>query len=91
MRLWTPDASDARRYSAAKILLGHTSFVGPVAWISPTEDMPAGGIVSGGMDTLVMVWDLRTGDPVQTLKGHQLQVTGVAVDGGDIVSSSVDW
>ena len=91
MRLWTPDPSDARRYSAAKILLGHTGFVGPVAWISPNEELPGGGIVSGGIDTQVLVWDLRTGESVQTLKGHRLQVTGIALDNGDIVSSSMDW
>lgn len=75
----------------SKILLGHTSFVGPLAWVSPDEEFPEGRIVSGGMDTLVLVWDLRTGEAVQTLKGHQSQVTGIALDGSDIVSASVDW
>ena len=65
--------------------------MGPLTWVSPDEEFPEGGIVSGGMDTLVMVWDLRTGEAVQTLKGHQLQVTGIALDGLDIVSSSMDW
>lgn len=91
VRLWSLSASDKRKYEAAKILLGHTSFVGPLAWIAPNLEYPEGGIVSGGMDTLVLVWDVRTGEKVQTLKGHQLQVTGVVVDGADIVSSSVDW
>ncbi|XP_062092853.1 uncharacterized protein LOC133798532 [Humulus lupulus] len=91
VRLWSLDPSDERRFSASKILLGHTSFVGPLAWISPDAvEFPDGGIVSGGMDTQVLVWDLRTGEKVHTLKGHQLQVTGVALDNGDIVSSSVD-
>lgn len=73
------------------MLLGHSSFVGPLAWIAPDEEFPEGGIVSGGRDTMVFVWDLRTGEKVQSLKGHQLQVTGVVLDGGDIVSSSFDW
>lgn len=47
--------------------------------------------MSGGMDTLVFVWDLNTGEKVHTLKGHQLQVTGIVFDEGDVVSSSVDW
>ncbi|CAK9181746.1 unnamed protein product, partial [Ilex paraguariensis] len=64
---------------------------GALAWVSPNAELPEGGIVSGGMDTLVLVWDLATGEKVQTLKGHQLQVTGIALDGSDIVSSSVDW
>lgn len=75
----------------SKILLGHTNFVGPLAWIPPNEEFPEGGIVSGGMDTLVLVWNLATGEKVQTLKGHKLQVTGIALDGPDIVSASVDW
>ncbi|KAM3743055.1 hypothetical protein ACB098_07G116300 [Castanea mollissima] len=87
VRLWS---LEGQKYAASRILLGHTSFVGPLAWISPNEEFPEGGVVSGGMDTLVLVWDLRTGEKVQTLKGHQLQVTSVALDGGDIVSASVD-
>ncbi|KAF5951622.1 hypothetical protein HYC85_009566 [Camellia sinensis] len=55
-----------------------------------TEEFPEGGIVSGGRDTLVLVWDLRTGEAAQTLKAHQLQVTGIALDGSDIVSASMD-
>ncbi|KAJ9704853.1 hypothetical protein PVL29_003074 [Vitis rotundifolia] len=90
VRFWTLDPSDKRKYTAWKILLGHTSFVGPLAWIAPNEEFPEGGIVSGGMDTLAMVWDLKTGERVHTLKGHQLQVTGVALDDSDVVSSSVD-
>ncbi|GFY89670.1 transducin family protein [Actinidia rufa] len=90
IRFWSLDPASNHNYTTSKLLLGHTSFVGPLAWVSPDEEFPEGGIVSGGMDTLVMVWDLRTGEAVQTLKGHQLQVTGIALDGLDIVSSSVD-
>ncbi|KAL5788522.1 hypothetical protein ACOSP7_005471 [Xanthoceras sorbifolium] len=90
VRFWSLDPLDKRKYLSSKILFGHTSFVGPLAWISPNEEFPEGGIVSGGMDTMVLVWDLRTGEKVRTLKGHQLQVTGVALDNKDIVSSSVD-
>ncbi|MBA0666741.1 hypothetical protein Goklo_003112 [Gossypium klotzschianum] len=90
VRFWSLDSSDKRKYVSSKMLLGHSSFVGPLAWIAPDEEFPEGGIVSGGMDTMVFVWDLRTGEKVQSLKGHQLQVTGVVLDGGDIISSSVD-
>ncbi|GER50394.1 transducin family protein / WD-40 repeat family protein [Striga asiatica] len=90
VRFWTLDEPQKRDYSLSKILLGHTSFVGPLAWVPPNEDLPGGGIVSGGMDTLVIVWNLATGEKVKTLKGHKLQVTGVALDGSDIVSVSVD-
>ena len=74
-----------------KIMGGHTSFVGPVVWIPPNDEFPEGGLVSGGMDTLVMVWDLKSGERVNVLKGHSMQVTGIALDDGDIVSCSLDW
>lgn len=75
----------------SKILLGHTSFVVPLAWISPTEEFPEGRIVSGGMDKLVFVWNLVNAEKLQTLKGHQQQVTGIALEGSDIISASIDW
>ncbi|KAM7479274.1 hypothetical protein LguiA_027487 [Lonicera macranthoides] len=90
IRFWTLGRSNNRDYTMSKILLGHTSFVGPLAWVSPKEEFPEGCIVSGGMDTLVFVWNLATGEKVQTLKGHQLQVTGITLDDSEIVSSSVD-
>ncbi|CAM8997567.1 unnamed protein product [Rhodiola kirilowii] len=90
VRFWTVDQADKRKYSSSKILLGHTSFVGPVIWIEPNEEFAEGGLVSGGMDTLVLVWDLAKGEKVHTLKGHKLQVTGLVMDDSDIVSSSVD-
>lgn len=92
VRVWSLSPSDRRKYESTRILLGHTSFVGPLAWIPPNGQHPEGGIVSGGMDTLVLVWDLRTGEKVQTLRGHQSQVTGILLDdSGSIVSSSMDW
>lgn len=90
IRFWTLDQSNNRDYALSKILLGHTSFVGPLAWIPPSDEFPEGGLVSGGMDTLVFVWNLATGEKEHVLKGHQLQVTGVFLDGSDIVSTSVD-
>ncbi|KAK9077301.1 hypothetical protein SSX86_005638 [Deinandra increscens subsp. villosa] len=90
IRLWSLDQPKDTAYTSSKILLGHTSFVGPLAWIPPNEQFPEGALISGGMDTLVLVWDLATGEKVQTLKGHKMQVTGVALDGSDIISSSVD-
>ncbi|KAL9253320.1 Phospholipase A-2-activating protein-like protein [Drosera capensis] len=90
VRFWPADGSGKYKGSSRKILLGHTSFVGPLAWIPPSGEFPEGGLVSGGMDTLALVWDLRTGEKVQTLKGHKMQVTGLVLDDHDIVSSSVD-
>lgn len=48
--------------------------------------------MSGGMDTLVLLWDLGRGEIVEKMEGHQFQVTGIAIDdNGDIISSSLDW
>lgn len=91
VRYWTPDPEKKHGFVLSRTLTGHTSFVGPLAWVPPGERFPCGGIVSGGMDTLVLLWDLRTGEAVDTMKGHKLQVTGLVVDdNGDIVSSSID-
>ncbi|GAB4853932.1 hypothetical protein Ancab_018141 [Ancistrocladus abbreviatus] len=90
VRFWSIDPANKYRESTSKIMLGHTSFVGPMAWIPPNEEFPEGGIVSGGMDTLVLVWDLKSGERVQSLRDHQMQVTGIALDDHDIISSSVD-
>ncbi|KAK6946203.1 WD40 repeat [Dillenia turbinata] len=91
VRCWGLDqqSNKKHKYSSSKILLGHSSFVGPLAWIPPNDQFLEGGLVSGGMDTVVIVWDLKRGESVQTLRGHQLQVTGVALDGDDIVSSTI--
>lgn len=91
IRFWSSDESNKRSYTTSKILLGHTSFVGPLSWVAPSEELPEGGLVSGGMDTLILVWNLATGEKIQTLKGHKLQVTGIALDGSDVVSTSIDW
>uniref|UniRef100_A0A0D6QXS4 Phospholipase A-2-activating protein n=1 Tax=Araucaria cunninghamii TaxID=56994 RepID=A0A0D6QXS4_ARACU len=91
VRFWSVDESEKRSYVLRKTMVGHSSFVGPLAWIPPSEHLPEGGLLSGGMDTLVIAWDLSTAQANQTLKGHQLQVTGVTLDDhGDILSSSID-
>ncbi|KAJ4747357.1 Phospholipase A-2-activating [Rhynchospora pubera] len=91
VRLWVADSDAKHKYSLSKTLAGHTSFVGPLAWIAPSDQFPEGAIVSGGMDTQVLLWNVQTGEIVERMKGHQYQVTGLAVDdNGDIISSSMD-
>ncbi|XP_057836619.2 uncharacterized protein LOC131046848 [Cryptomeria japonica] len=91
VRFWSVDEADNRKYVLKKMLIGHNSFVGPLAWMPPSVHLPEGGLVSGGMDTLVIAWDLSTAQAIQTMKGHQLQVTGITLDDqGDILSSSID-
>ncbi|KAL5057221.1 hypothetical protein RYX36_028825, partial [Vicia faba] len=57
VRLWS---QDNRKFVSSKLLVGHTSFVGPLTWIPPNSDLPQGSVAYGGMDTLVLVWDLNT-------------------------------
>uniref|UniRef100_A0A0E0E741 Phospholipase A-2-activating protein n=1 Tax=Oryza meridionalis TaxID=40149 RepID=A0A0E0E741_9ORYZ len=91
VRFWTQHPEKKHEYVLSKTLVGHSSFVGPLAWIPPSDRFPEGGLVSGGMDTLVLLWDLHKGEVVETMKGHTSQVTGLAVDNnGDIISSSMD-
>lgn len=91
VRFWSPDPERRHRYVPSKTLAGHSSFVGPVAWVPPCERFPEGAVASGGMDTLVLLWDLRSGEVAETMRGHRLQVTGIAVeDNGDIISTSLD-
>lgn len=92
VRLWAADPNTKHKYNLSKTFAGHTSFVGPLAWIAPSDRFPEGAIVSGGMDTQVLLWDVNTGEVVERMKGHQYQVTGLTVDdNGDIISSSMDW
>lgn len=92
VRFWAPDPDKKNGYVLSKTLAGHSSFVGPLVWIPPSDRFPEGAIASGGMDTLVLLSDLRTGQVVETMRGHQYQVTGLALDdNGDIISSSMDW
>ncbi|KAF3772866.1 Phospholipase A-2-activating protein [Nymphaea thermarum] len=88
VKFWVHDSDHGYRLS--KTLAEHTSFVGPLGWIAPCNDFPEGGIVSGGMDTMILLWDLKSAKTVHRMRGHQLQVTGLAIDGCDIVSSSID-
>eukprot|EP00249_Psilotum_nudum_P003972 c17494_g1_i1 orf=165-2480(+) len=91
VRYWCIREGSNNGYSLDKTMVGHTSFVGPVAWIPPNKDLPKGGLVSGGMDTRVIIWDIGKSQPVQTLQGHELQVTSVVIDEqADILSASVD-
>ncbi|MDB9529359.1 BTAD domain-containing putative transcriptional regulator [Oscillatoria sp. CS-180] len=70
-----------------KTLEGHTSLVWTVA-ASPTENV----VVSGSVDTHLILWDLDTGEPIHRLVGHTQQINAAVFnpDGTQIVSASVD-
>jgi phospholipase A-2-activating protein len=79
VKFWTVNPEKESEYVVDKILTGHSDVVGALAWIP------------GGMDTSVLLWDLQRGEVVETMNGHKLEVTGLAVDtNGDIISSSMD-
>lgn len=85
---WT---AEREGYVRKSTFVGHNSCVGAVAWVPPNEELPSGGLVSGGTDAKVLVWDLGTGLLVRELTGHELQVTSLAVDEqGDVLSASMD-
>ncbi|XP_073107242.1 cytochrome P450 81Q32-like [Elaeis guineensis] len=52
-----PGSGQENRFVLPKTLDGHSSIVGPLAWIPPWDRFTEGGIASGGMDTLVLMWD----------------------------------
>lgn len=48
-------------------------------------------IAAGSFDGTVIVWDVGSATAVHTFKGHQYQVTSVAIlPSGDVASASVD-
>jgi len=65
-------------------LKGHTDSVNSVAWSAD------GRLASGSGDT-VIIWDLKTGEPAQTLKGGGYSIEGVAWSAdGNLASGSLD-
>lgn len=72
VRIWVTE--DSGGFALSKTLIGHTSFVGPVAWIPPCAQYATGVLVSGGMDTKGIVWDLDKAAPIAELAGHTYQV-----------------
>jgi len=92
VRLWQEDATTGS-FALVKTMIGHTDFVSAVAWLPAgvNPSYPLGAVVTGSRDTTVIVWNIETASPAQTLAGHGYQVTSVAVTPeGDIVSASLD-
>lgn len=90
---WSSSSPDRARPAPLPSQVGHSDFVTALAYLPPgaAPAFPRGAIVSGSRDTTVVLWDPETYVPLETLRGHQYQVTGVAVTpAGDVVSSSMD-
>ncbi len=59
--------------------------------ISPRGLMATGTGVGGQLENAIQLWDLRTGQVVQTLRGHQKRVTALAVTPNGKVLASGSW
>lgn len=81
------------RKGLALLQVGHSDYVVALAPVQPGQStaVPGAGLVSGSRDTNVMVWDLGTGESVQTLAGHKYQVSAVGfLPSGEVVSAGLD-
>ncbi|XZN92415.1 MAG: WD40 repeat domain-containing protein [Microcoleus sp.] len=82
--------------AVARTLTGHQSTtdssIGNVSAVAIAETPERTWIVSGSWDHTVKVWDLRTGQELRTLRGHNTSVLSVAVtpDGKKVISGSAD-
>eukprot|EP00775_Hariotina_reticulata_P003509 gene3509-3779_t len=91
IKVWAEEGPTS--YSLVHTLSGHSKYVGAVAYAEPKllPDMANGAIISGCFDATVGVWDVVTATLVHSYRGHQYQVTAVALlPNGDIASASVD-
>ena len=72
-------------FAVGKVINGHTSSVYSVAWSAD------GQLASGGGDNTIIIWDIKTGQPAQTLIGHTGPVISVAWSAdGRLASTSWD-
>jgi WD40 repeat protein/transcriptional regulator with XRE-family HTH domain len=93
VRLW-----DVESGQCSKTLSGHTKQVYAIAWspippLTPLNKGGEGGIVaSGSGDRTIRLWDVRTGQCLRTLLGHENWVYAVAwsPDGQILASGSGD-
>ncbi|KAI9095858.1 WD40-repeat-containing domain protein [Phlyctochytrium arcticum] len=60
-------------------------------WVTCCASLPSGRVVSGGMDSRVLLWDARA-PTSQVLSGHEGSITSVKADAGErlVVSSAYD-
>ncbi len=74
-----------KNFALGKALYGYSSSVYSVAWSLD------GQLASGSADGTVILWDLKTGQPAQTLTGHSSSVYSVAWSpDGQLASGSDD-
>ncbi|KAI3334919.1 WD40-repeat-containing domain protein [Ustulina deusta] len=85
--LWdVASAQTLRRFGGGP--QGHSARVNSVCFAGEDDSL----LISGGLDTSVRIWDVRSGapKPVQVLSEAKDAVTAVAAHGPEIVAGSVD-
>ncbi|KAE8702211.1 4-hydroxy-3-methylbut-2-enyl diphosphate reductase [Hibiscus syriacus] len=103
VRFWSIDSSDKRKYVSSKILLGHSSFVGPLAWISRMRSLRKVGCVRWngyyGFCLGLEVWGesaVTEGSPiarspVESWEAHKSAIQAVIkLPSGELISGSTD-
>ena len=87
--LWdVASAQTLRRFGGGAGAHGHSARINSVCFAGEDDSL----LVSGGFDTSVRVWDVRSGapKPVQVLAEAKDAVTTVAAHGPEVVAGSVD-
>jgi hypothetical protein len=72
-----------RKAGCLMTLIGHTSTVTALA-VNPAV------LVSGGADTVVLIWDTRDGRCLRRLRGHDGTVTAIALHDAHFATGSLD-
>ena len=103
LSMWNQDSSIWRNWRnkfgfIPLILLSRGSITIPLLTISTTHPVhsisfsPDGNRIVSGSDSLVQVWDVKMGEQLRELQGHNSWVTsvGFSPDGKQIVSGSSD-
>ncbi|KAK2950936.1 putative Phospholipase A-2-activating protein [Blattamonas nauphoetae] len=92
VKIWTRKSQDSLEFLPSFILVGHSGAVFCCCYILPNQSYPNGAIASGSSKGEIIVWDVKTGQILATLAGHQAAVSAICytVSNNRIVSGSWD-
>ncbi|XP_058944914.2 phospholipase A-2-activating protein [Pocillopora verrucosa] len=89
-RLWIPSEGKVG-FEEGHVLSGHSNFISAVCTIPPTDKHPHGLVVTGGHDSVILVWTLDSLEPLHKLEGHSGAVCSlIAGKFGTLLSGSWD-